>query len=254
MHLRLGDAVVHCHPEAGTARAVLSGELIEAHESQERSPLFYLVTLSLVILLRYRGWYPLHTAALTLGDRGVLLVAPSDHGKSTAALTLVRSGWAFLSDDTVLLRSAEEEIRAYSFRRNFCVDPDAVEHFPALGEQSWPSSLSDAAKWQVDVESIYSGRYQPRCTPRVLLLPKVVDAPCSRVEPADPKTALRVLLTQGAFFLVSNRDIADSHLEVLGTLIRQSQAYHLHAGRDVRAETDALDALVRPLVDPNTAL
>jgi len=249
MLLRWETAVVDCRPEAGTARAALSEAVLKAHAHQQRSPLFYLITLSLVILLRYRGWYPLHTAALVRNGHGLLLVAQSDSGKSTAALNLVRSGWGYLSDDTVLLRQVGGQAQAYSFRRNFCVDPDATEYFPELMGGSWPSSLSDTSKWQVDLEEVYPGQFQPRCTPRILLLPEIVDASRSRVEPADPKTALSVLLTQGAFFLVPNRDLANRHLDVLGTLTRQVKTYHLQAGRDARDDPDALDALLQPLVD-----
>jgi hypothetical protein len=251
MLLRWKETVVTCLPRTGIAQGFVSNSVLTAHREKRRSPLFYLITLSLVILLRHRGWYPLHTAALTREGRGVLLVGPSDRGKSTAALNLVRSGWGYLSDDTVLLRQAGGETQAYSFRRNFCVDPDATEHFPELGAQTWPSSLSDASKWQVDIEDVYPGQFQPCCTPRILLLPEIVDASRSRVEPADPKTALSALLTQGAFFLVPNRDIADSHLDVLGILTRQSKTYHLQAGRDARDDPGALDALVQPLIDEN---
>jgi hypothetical protein len=60
---------------------------------------------------------------------------------------------------------------------------------------------------------------------------------------------LSALLTQGAFFLAAGRNDAGAHLNLLGDLVRQSRAYHLRAGRDVRGDPEALDTLLRPLIE-----
>lgn len=253
MFLRRGDAMVSLHPASGRAEAALAPDLLAAHATQRRDPLFYLITFSLVILLRYRGWFALHTAALARDGRGLLLVAQSDSGKSTTTLNLVRHGWHYLSDDTVLLRPVGDRVQAHSFRRNFCVDPDATAHFPELAGHDWPPSLSDATKWQVDVELIYPGQFTPTCTPHLLVLPEIADAPESRVEPVDAKVALAQLLDQGAFFLTPDRSIASRHLDLFSQLIDQTRTYRLHAGRDLLEDDRTIHALLAPLLDPNTA-
>jgi len=253
MFLRHGDATVVLHVKTGTAEATITPDVLSAHDHHRRDPLFYLITSSLVILLRYRGWYALHTAALALEGRGLLLVAQSDSGKSTAALNLVRQGWHYLSDDTVLLHAEADRVQAYAFRRNFCVDPDATAHFPELGDHDWPPSLSDPQKWQVDVDRLHPGQFVPVCTPRVLVLPEIVDAPESRVEPVDAKVALAQLVDQGALFLTPSPDVARRHLDVLAQLVNQSRAYRLHAGRDLLHTPRTLHALLAPLLSTDSS-
>lgn len=248
MMLRCGAATVVLRPDAGTATAALTPELLTPPADARRNPLFYLITFSLVILLRYRGWFALHTAALALDGRGLLLVAESDSGKSTATLNLVRQGWRYLSDDTVLLRAANEGVHAFSFRRNFCVDPDATAHFPELDGPDWPASLSDASKWQIDMERLYPGQFAPTCMPRALVLPEIADAPTSRVEPVDAKVALARLIDQGALFLTPDPALANRHLEVFRRLIRQTRAVRLRAGRDVLERPRRLHGLLAPLL------
>ena len=179
-------------------------------------------------------------------------MARSDSGKSTAALNLVRSGWAYLSDDTVLLRRSDAHVQAYSFRHDFCLDPEAAEHFPELEGHDWPPSLSDTSKWQVDLEQVYPGQFAPRCTPRAVVLPEIDDAAESRLEPAAPKGVLAQLVNQGAFFLTPDAEVADRHLRVLRQLMAQSRAYRLCAGRDVLDAPEQIDALLRPLVEEPT--
>lgn len=252
--LRRGDATVDLRPERGTAEAVLTPDVIEAHGNERRSPLFYMITFSLVVLLRSCGWFPLHAAGLAHDGRGALLVARSGSGKSTATLNLIREGWTYLSDDTVLLHSEGDPVRAWSFRRNLCVDPDAAGHFPELSGHEWPSSLSDTAKWQVDVDRIYPGQSAATCTPRLVVLPEIVDAPNSRVEPVDAKSVLGQLIDQGAFFLTPDSNVADRHLTILRRLIEQSRIYRLYAGRDALGESRTIHELLVPLLEsPATA-
>lgn len=248
MYLTHADSVVTLAPEEGTAHAALAPAL-HTPSNQRRDPLFYLITFSLVILLRYQGWYPLHTAALAQDGRGLLLVAESDSGKSTAALNLVREGWNYLSDDTVLLRAEAGPVRAFSFRRNFCLDPEAAVHFPELANHDWPPSMSDPTKWQVDVERLYPGQFGAPCAPRVVILLRLVDAATSTLAPAEAKTVLGHLINQGDLFLTPKPDIAARHLDVFKRLIDQTALYHLAAGRDLLERPAATSQMLAPLLE-----
>lgn len=246
--LSCGESSVVVRPTTGTATATLP-DVHAAPSEQRRSLLFHLIVLSLVILLRYRGWYALHAAALVRNGRGMLLVAGSGCGKSTVTLSLVRSGWKYVSDDTVLLRAERDHVQAHSFRRTCCVDPPTVAHFPELNAETRPASLSDAAKWQLDIESVYPDRFRDTCTPCVLVLPSVVDVSYSSVEPTDNISALAAIAHQGGMFLTPDPDVAGDHLDTLGQLIGQSSAYRLHAGRDALEAPDTLPRLLAPLLD-----
>lgn len=252
MYLSRGDAVVTLDPATGRATATLPPALA-AFSERRREPLFYLITLSLAVLLRFQRWFPLHTAALTRQGNGLLLVAESDSGKSTTALNLVRQGWDYLSDDTVLLRADAKGARAYAFRRPFCVDPEATALFPELAEQPWPASLSDATKWQVEAERLYPGRFVATCTPRAVVLPEIVSADTSALVPASAKEVLGHLTNQSGFFMTPDPEIASEHLDVFRRLITQSSLHHLKAGRDLLDDPTKADRLLTPLLEDASA-
>ncbi|MEF8866387.1 MAG: hypothetical protein V5A20_11560 [Salinibacter sp.] len=250
MVLRYRDVTVDLHPDAGLAEAAVPSDLLTSRPDRRHSSLLsYMVALSLAILLRAHGWFPLHAAGLTREGRGVLLTARSGSGKTTTALSLVRKGWGYLSDDTVLLRSEDSRIRAYSFRRDFCVDPGLAAHFPELDGPEWPSAPNDASKWRVDPGRIYLGQPTATCTPALVVLPTLANASESSVEPVGTKAALEQLLNQGGFFLTPGSDTADDHLTVLRRLIDQARTYRLHAGRDVLEEPRTVQALLAPLLE-----
>ena len=239
-------------PAGGRAEGQVCPALLERPDREGRDPLFHLVVLSLGLLLRHQGWFPLHAAALAREGRGVLLPGRSGQGKTTIALSLLRHGWAALSDDTVLLRAAGNGVRAHAFRRPLCVEPGAATCFPELDGPGWPASLSDASKWQVDVDRLYPGQSDSTCTPRLLVLPTIADAPTSRIEPIGAKPALEQLLAQSAFFLSSRPEVADRHLSVLRRLVDQTRPHRLHAGRDVMESPRTVHTLLSPLLDADS--
>lgn len=248
MYLSRGDSMVALRPDAGIARAHIGADLSTPSDAR-RDPLFYLITMSLVILLRYRGWFPLHAAAVAQNGQGVLLTAESDSGKSTTALNLVRQGWSYLSDDTVLLREEDDRVQACSFRTDFCVDPEAADLFPALADTDWPPSLSDTSKWRVDGQAVFPGQFTPTCVPRVLVVPSIVDRDTSTLTPADQKDVLGALFRQGALSMIPDRAVAEQHLNLLKRLTHQADAYYLEAGRDALDTPEVLDRLLAPTLD-----
>lgn len=248
MYLSHEDSTVAIHPDKGMAHADLGANLRSPSDGR-RDPLFYLITMSLVILLRYRGWFALHAAAVTRNERGILLTASSDSGKSTTTLNLVRQGWSYLSDDTVLLRAEGGCARAYSFRTDFCVDPEAAELFPELDNEEWPPSLSDATKWRIDGAAVFPGQFRPTCVPRVLIVPSIADRPESTLTPLDRTDVLGVLFRQGALSLTPNRTVATRQLEVLKQLVHQTDVYRLDAGRDALDAPEVLDHLMTSTLD-----
>lgn len=214
--------------EADTAEGVVDAE----HASPEE--VVALFVLGVFLLLRPRGLFPLHAAVLARDGRGVVFAAPSDAGKSTLAYSLVRQGWAFLSDDSVLLHPAGDAVEAHAFRRSFGLDPDAEARFPEIAQHAAPQ-LTDAEKRSVPVEALYPAQAATCCTPRLLVFPEIADQPTSALVPVAKTEAFLRLVAQSALVHLDPRWAAE-HLDVLRRLVAQAPAYRLHAGRDLLAE------------------
>lgn len=221
----------------------------------DRTVGFYLMTTALLYALAARGWTVLHAAALvppsaqtreTDAPPGLLLVGDSDSGKSTTSLTLIRHGWGYVSDDTVLLRDGGDAPEVGSYRRDVCVDPDAAALFPELGGRAWPPSPSDASKWRVDLAAVYGDRFRPACAPQAVLFPELVpDAP-SCVEPVDERAAVLRLLPQSSLPLLARQPaLAQTVFDTVSALVRRTPCYRLVTGRDLLDAATA-HALLEP--------
>lgn len=232
---------------AGRVRGVLPG----ADSAEAVSvTLYVVVTFTLLLLFETDGWYALHGACLVAPDgRGVLLVGPSDSGKSTMALHLAEQGWRYLSDDSVLLRLDGSRVTAYPFRPDFCLDPEAETLFASLSTAR-EAMLTDADKWRVRVDALFPGQRAASVAPVLVVLPTISGEPLSRAERLRPVAMLTGLMPQ-ASLLRRTPDEARTFTTLLHHLARQAPGYRFLSGHDVYRDGARLAALLTDLLpDP----
>ena len=159
LYLSDGASIVHIDRQAGVARGSVraAGGRSVSHFRQD------LFLYSLLFLLRYRDLYGLHGAGVVRDGVGYLLVAASDGGKSTLAFSLVRQGWSYLSDDSLLLSRQSDGVAAHALRRDFCLDAEAVRYFPDIAAHWEPCPLTDGAKQRLDMSTCYAAQRLAAC-------------------------------------------------------------------------------------------
>lgn len=245
VYLRAGTSVVELDPAAGTGRGVLDPSLWKT-TSVLRLELVNLVIHSLLVLLRRHRLFPLHAAALAQDDAGLLLVADSDSGKSTQAMGLVRRGWAYLSDDSVVLQPDDNGVAVRPLRQAFGLDEDAAQTFPEIAGH-WQPFLTDERKRRVRLDALYPGQARTCCHPYLILFPRIVPRPLSRLVPVSPAEAMQHLLRQSPLLVLDARTTA-THLDVLKQLVQQAPTLRLEAGRDLLHAPERMADLVGPYV------
>lgn len=204
-------------------------------------------TLTLVALLQYSGHFALHAAALCRGtEDGVLLVAPSGSGKSTLATGLVRSGWGFVTDDSVLLHRTSNGVEAASLRRHFYLRPDARAIFPETAGIA-TSAWEEAGKWGLQPERVYDAPRVPACRPGLLVFPEIADVPSSTLSPVGAQEAFAGVVSQSSFM---DPALTMAHTAVLQSLLNQCASYRLVAGRDLKNDPSRFSEMLAGLAEP----
>jgi hypothetical protein len=187
----------------------------------------------LLKLLRPHGLYGLHAAGVVSRQgQGLLLVGASGCGKSTLALSLIRHGWHYLSDDAVLLRLQTADVEACACRKPFYVNATATAQYADLPVSEEVPDTTGAPRRRVCIDAAFPGQRRVKCRPQVVVFPRIVPHPHSRLQPLDRLSALRHLLTQSGPALFDRRTMPQ-HLEVLKGLVQQARTYELWAGRDM---------------------
>jgi hypothetical protein len=193
-------------------------------------------------LLKRQGLYTLHATALEKEGRGVLIPGFSGRGKTTACISLLRSGYRCLSDDHPLMKVDEGQIRLLGFPEKVDVTDRSRDFFPELGESSQDKLHQGFMKKYFYIEDIYPGGTAFSCKPRVLILPHIVEESTSHVEPISKRQALEEILPHG--LLVYDKTIAQKEFQVLSALIQTVDTYRLFFGKDVLE----LHRVIEPLI------
>jgi len=212
-------------------------------ETMPASLIEYLFHLALIELLRRQGLYTIHATALEKHGRGVLIPGNSGRGKTTSFISLLRSGYRYLSDDHPLLRDVGDHVDLLPFPIKINVTEDTIAFFPEL--RNAPDHLLHPGfpKRAFYAEELYSTAIGEHCRPSLVLFPHVVDAPHSHLEPLSKSRALELLLPQA--LLVYDQDVARREFQVLAKLVQQVDCYRLHFGRDILD----LPKLITPLLE-----
>jgi hypothetical protein len=198
---------------------------------------------ALTELLKRQGLFTVHATALEYQGHGVLIPGYSGQGKTTTFLSLLRSGFRYLSDDYPLLRDRDTHMELLAFPMKIDVTDRTIEFFPELRNAAPGILRQGVYKKNFQAEDLYADSIGSSSTPAMILFPRVVDMPHSCLEPLPKSRALEAIMPQG--LLVYDQSVARREFQVLSRLVQQVDCYRLHFGRDVLG----LPKLITPLLE-----
>lgn len=203
----------------------------------------YLFHLALIELLRRQGLYSIHATALEKYGCGVLIPGNSGRGKTTSFISLLRSGYRYLSDDHPLIRDAGTHVEMLPFPVKIGVTETTAAFFPELRNAPDHILHPGLPKRSFHAEDLYQTSVGDACQPAIMLLPHVADISHSWLEPLPKSRALEAILPQA--LLVYDSEISRRQFQTLARLVQQVDCYRLHFGRDVLE----LPKLITPILE-----
>jgi hypothetical protein len=205
------------------------------------------------LLARRLGAYLLHANALyTLAggaEAGLLMVGDCGAGKTTLSLSLIRAGWGYVGDDVVLLDGwSAGDVRAYGVRRGFACTQESAAQWPDWDDLMATGIPLNRHKRLLDLDKRYPGRAAAHCRPQVLLFPTLTGQAQTTLHALDQMPAFLHLLDRTGAGIRIEPETTPALLALLKRLVEQTQAYHLHLGRDVYSDPTRVAALLESLL------
>jgi hypothetical protein len=199
------------------------------------------LTISLVELLKRHGLYSMHAAGFSKNENVILIPGKSGAGKSTLAITLLRGGFGYLSDDMVFLQRRSGELRVLGFPEDVDVSDGTINFFPELDFLRHTPKAAGSPKKHVRPDEIYGVELIGEARPRAIVFPRICASETSSLRSIDADEAFlelvpNVLLTEGRS--------CQNHLNILTELARQTPCYRLETGRDFDRLPSLLDELL----------
>lgn len=220
--LSAGRAVLHVPSDSGDM-----GE----------SDVYGMLTIAAGVLLAGLGRALIHgAAAAPPGSGGAwVLVGDAGSGKSTTCATLCRAGWSYLSDDQVILSTAERGVMVEGWVRPFHLDP------------GWARRERTGERGARRPAELFPGQGRATAPLAGILLPRVTAKQTTSLTPADPAEALAELVRQSPWVLL-DRGAAPPVLDLLSTAAsRCAPPRRLSLGSDTYGSVERMADAVAPL-------
>ena len=194
-----------------------------------------LLTLPLIELLKRRGLYSVHAAAVARNGNALLLPGSTGAGKTTLAVALASDGFQLLADDMVFLDGSGRTV--HGFPDELDLSEETVRAFPHLKtmtslEQGWPKRRLPPSRAFPVIEK----------APAVsaLVFPRVSPDADPQLSTLAPGEALQRLV---ANVLLTEQVSSGAHLAALGVLAESCPSYSLETGGDPARAAAAVAAL-----------
>jgi len=180
-------------------------------------------------LMKSKGLYPLHAAAVSAGGRDLLLAASPGKGKTTMVLALVRRGFSFLSDDTVFFSLNEGSLSLVPFPEEVKVLPSSLLLFDELGFLAERALKGGSDKHSFRIEDVYGRTPSPAGTPAyIAFLERSPSGPAS-CEPLSHSGALKLLIPQLSLPL-AQKPLAQSYFSMVEKLAMNVPSFRVFTG------------------------
>jgi hypothetical protein len=232
------QAVLVIQPERGTAHGYFL-----CPETMHPDLLESFFHYALAELLKRRNMFTLHATALEYHGRGLLIPGCSGCGKTTALLSLLQSGYRYLSDDHPILRDAGTRLELLAVPMKIDVTEQTIAFFPELREAVSGLLRQGVYKKSFYAEDLFADPLGRSCEPVMIVFPHLTNMSHSCLEPIPKSEALETLLPQPS--LIHDEDTARREFQTLSKLVQQTACYRLHFGQDVLD----LPQLISPLLE-----
>jgi hypothetical protein len=175
----------------------------------------------------------LHAAAAALGERGVLLPAAMEAGKTTLVAGLIRSGFRYLTDEAAAIDP--DTLLVHPYAKPLSIDPGSWEVLADLRPRLDPSTAAYLeGQWQVPAGAIRDDAISEPVGVEVVILPRYELGASTTVTRLRRSTALVRALEQT--FRFHERGARD--LDVLRRVVERARCYQLVSGDLAQASAE----------------
>lgn len=190
--------------------------------------------------LEQHGCQLVHAAAVGTRRGAVLVTGRGGVGKSTTALSCLRSGLHYLGDDYVAVRGGDEPA-VYGLYGTAKLDPDHMTRFPEFETLRRNPAMPANEKVVLDLHPCFAGQLEHRLPLKAIVMPRINDGRDTTFRPADPVPTRKAV----CFTTMCQLPYVGRHTHDFFTSLCSSvPGYVLELGSDLARIPDAISKLL----------
>ncbi len=183
-------------------------------------------------LLAARNKLLLHAAAVRCPNGcGILILADSGGGKTTTALSILRQGGGFLSDDLVVLQEIGQDVRVTGFPELLNLTEQTVRFFPEVQEHfDLTTKMTAAEKMMISAQTVYGSKHMLEICRLHAIFFVQIELEGPQIKPINSERAFGKML-RGYTFAQSQK-VPKASASDFFSILDRIPAFELHTGPD----------------------
>ncbi|HLG20413.1 MAG TPA: hypothetical protein VI895_11440 [Bdellovibrionota bacterium] len=194
------------YPTGSACLAVDESTLADAHFFGRTFAL-----LSVVELLRTRGFFYVHGALVTNNSRSILVLGRGGAGKSTLAISLIRHGYRIVADDNLLIDSAANTIRP--LEQELSLPRETAEKIEIV-----PLGVNDRGKIRIPLKALPGHWRAPYALPTDIVL--LSDTGTEEALIPVPRSAIFKVILEENPMILGHPPAAGLHLDSIRAILK----------------------------------
>jgi hypothetical protein len=187
----------------------------------------------------------IHSAAIGVDNKGVLIAAKGGGGKSTLAVSAMLGGFRFVAEDYVILNKTETGLWAYPIYSTINIDPEMLVQMPNLKANILWNSWWKPEKLTVDI-SAHSNSFAEKLPVNAVIFPKIDK---KLKTPSIEKIKKDKVVLQTTYSTALQMDLCDDdeYLASLRKLIETPEYYQINLSANLAANVELLKIFMSEL-------
>lgn len=187
----------------------------------------------LFTIMRFQGLFPIHASGLAAGRKGILITGDSGQGKTTLLLHLLKQGFRYLADDTLLVRENGQHVTMLAFPTPIRISPQAADFFPELSHVIEEHQPDEQGKYHFSPPDAEPCDVARALLPGIALFPEITPNRTSSLHPVAPIDVAAEWMAENTF--AGNTTLGRENFRILSRLLQSVRCYRVCLGREMAA-------------------
>lgn len=184
-----------------------------------------------------------HSAAVGIDNKGVLICAMGGRGKTTLAVSCLLDGFQYVADDYLVLNKNNGDLSAYPIYSMIALTPQICKQMPNLKTEFICNNYNNT-KYLLNV-SFYDNKLARGLPLKAIVFPNIKDIQ----EPTIEKTDRNRAITQMVYSTASQMGTDDdkTYMKLLISLIKDLNFYQINLSRNLDKNVKILRQFIKEL-------
>lgn len=201
-------------------------------------------SISLILFLKFKGFFALHSALLSKENVGILLAGNSGSGKTTLVIKLAGIDFKYICDDICLVYKMNSK-RVGAFAMSKVIFPVPIKkNYNFCSSPSLKSNFKEYKR----LSSISIGAYTKNYFPKFLIFLQIIPSKITKIIPISKNEAMIKLIKLSQFMCSEEKGMVAEHTQLLKDLSKQCQCFNLLAGEDIKESPEKAKNILRDLI------